>query len=195
MSAILILAATGAYGLLHSVLASVTVKNTLGKLLGRWYRLFFNAVAFIALLPVLALASSLPDQPLYAVPSPWRWGLVAVQGAAAVLAALAFIQTDIWHFLGVRQILQNVPPDHTPFKEVGFYRRVRHPAYFFSLILLWASPVMTLNQLTLYGAFSLYFGVGAIFEERKLAREFGVAYRDYQRRVPMFFPWEVSLWK
>lgn len=191
----MILAAAAAYGILHSVLASVKVKNTLGKLLGRWYRLFFNAVAFVTLLPVLAVASVLPNQTLYVVPLPWRWGLLAVQGVAAVLAALAFIQTDIWHFLGVRQILQNVPPNHTPFKEVGFYRWVRHPAYFFSLILLWSSPVMTVNQLTLYGVFFLYFWVGAIFEERKLAREFGAAYRNYQRRVPMFVPWKISLWK
>jgi methanethiol S-methyltransferase len=33
-----------------------------------------------------------------------------------------------------------------------------------------------------------YLFIGAYFEERKLVREFGEAYRGYQQRTPMFFP-------
>jgi len=181
-----------AYAGIHSVLASNRVKESLGGLLGRWYRLFFNTVAAITLLPVLALVPLLPDRVLYSVPSPWRWVLLSVEFSAILLAALPFIQTDIWHFLGLRQLMEVVPPAHTPFKEVGLYRRMRHPGYFFSIIFLWASPLMTLNQALLYAAFTLYLWVGASFEERKLVHEFGEVYRDYQRRVPMLIPWKIS---
>jgi len=194
-NAVIIFAAAILYATLHSALASLTVKSVLDKTLGRWYRLFFNTVAGVTLLPVLALVPLLPDRMLYAAPSPWRWTLLFVEGAAVLLAVLPFIQTDIWHFLGLRQLMQAVPPAHMPFKEVGLYRQVRHPGYFFSVIFLWTSPLMTLNQALLYAAFTLYLWVGAIFEERKLVREFGEVYRDYQRRVPMLIPWNVSLWK
>jgi len=193
-NAIFILGAGFLYAVLHSFLASHTFKNTLGKYLGRWYRLFFNVVAGITLLPVMAWASFLPDKVLYSVSPPWQFLLLGVQLGAIILAALPFIQTDIWHFLGLRQIIQAVPPAHTPFKEVGLYRQVRHPGYFFSLIFLWASPLMTFNQMMLYLVFSLYLWVGAIFEERKLAREFGAIYEDYQRRVPMLIPRKIALW-
>ena len=194
-NAIFILGAAFLYAVSHSFLASHTLKGTLGKYLGRWYRLFFNAVAGITLLPVLALVPFLPDKVLYSVSPPWQFLMLGVQLSAIILAALPFIQTDIWHFLGLRQIMEVVPPAHTPFKEVGLYRQVRHPGYFFSLIFLWASPLMTFNQMMLYIAFSLYLWVGAIFEERKLAREFGTIYADYQRRVPMLIPWKISLWR
>ena len=38
------------------------------------------------------------------------------------------------------------------------------------------------------GDFGHTFICEAIFEERKLVREFGDAYRDYQRRVPRLLP-------
>lgn len=194
-NALVIWGAATVYAVVHSVLAAEWVKETLGGVLGKWYRLFFNAVAAITLLPVLALPALLPNRVLYAVPPPWHWLLLFVELSALLLAALPFIQTDIWHFLGLRQLMEVVPPAHTPFKEVGLYRQMRHPGYFFSIVFLWASPLMTLNQALLYAAFTLYLWVGAIFEERKLAREFGEVYRDYQRRVPMFIPWKITLWK
>jgi protein-S-isoprenylcysteine O-methyltransferase Ste14 len=35
---------------------------------------------------------------------------------------------------------------------------------------------------------SLYLYIGALFEERKLLREFGEAYHNYQQNTPMFLP-------
>ena len=48
---------------------------------------------------------------------------------------------------------------------------------------------MTPNLLTLNIGVTLYFWIGSIFEERKLVREFGDAYRAHQARVPRLFPW------
>lgn len=33
-----------------------------------------------------------------------------------------------------------------------------------------------------------YFYIGTFFEERRMERKFGEAYRAYRRRVPRFFP-------
>ena len=36
---------------------------------------------------------------------------------------------------------------------------------------------------------NVYFMIGAVLEERKLVREFGEKYQEYQRTVSMLFPW------
>ncbi len=193
-SVIIIIIAAALFGALHSILASHTVKAILEKWMGPWYRLFFNAVAGITFVLLMGSAALLPDKVLYVVPAPWRWGMVAIQGAALIAAGLTLLQTDVWRFLGLTQILRSGPLAAETLQIVGAYQWSRHPLYLFSLIILWFSPAMTLNQLTLYLVFSAYFYIGATFEENKLAREFGDIYRAYQKTVPKLIPWKPALW-
>ena len=188
--ALLILGGMLVWGLLHSLLAAQRVKRVLESQLGRGYRLFYNLVAGVTLLPVLALVSWRPGEVLYQVPSPWRWGMVVMQLLAVLAATVTLLQTDVLRFLGIRQFLQAEPLSPNRLTISGFYKWVRHPLYFFSLVFLWFSPIMTLNLFILYGAFTLYFYLGAIFEERKLVRQFGPAYQAYQQNVPMLIPWK-----
>ena len=64
------------YGVVHSALASLAAKAHARRWFGpsadRWFRLVYNALAALTLLPVLALPVLLPDEQLYAVPSPWQ---------------------------------------------------------------------------------------------------------------------------
>jgi protein-S-isoprenylcysteine O-methyltransferase Ste14 len=46
----------------------------------------------------------------------------------------------------------------------------------------------TWNLLAFNLAAALYFVIGAVFEERKLVREFGQAYVEYRQRTPMLVP-------
>jgi hypothetical protein len=48
----------------------------------RWYRLAFNALAAITILPIFPMLATLPDRTLYVVPAPWRWLMVGGQGLA-----------------------------------------------------------------------------------------------------------------
>jgi protein-S-isoprenylcysteine O-methyltransferase Ste14 len=70
----------------------------------------------------------------------------------------------------------------------GLHRLVRHPLYTTSLIVLYLASPMSLNWLAFAISCHAYFFVGSIFEERKLVREFGIAYRAYQQRVPRLLP-------
>ena len=194
ISVIVIIIAAALFGVLHSVLASYTVKEILEKWLGRWYRLFFNAVAGVTFLLLMGVAAALPDKILYVVPPPWRWGMAAIQFLALLAAGLTLLQTDVWRFLGLTQALRSSPLKAETLQIVGAYQWSRHPLYLFSLIILWFSPVMTLNQLTLYLVFSAYFYIGATFEENKLARDFGDIYHAYQQTVPKLIPWNPALW-
>jgi protein-S-isoprenylcysteine O-methyltransferase Ste14 len=56
------------------------------------------------------------------------------------------------------------------------------------MLLLWLSPSVSQNSFALYLGVTLYFIIGAYFEERKLLRDFGEAYAEYKRRTPMLIP-------
>ncbi len=180
------------YAVLHSLLAALPVKNWGRRVFGpgtdRWYRLVYNLLAVVTLLPIFPMLALLPDQTLYVVPAPWRWLMAGGQLLALAGLGLAFLQTGPLHFLGLAQLFAARPAESSSLQIEGFYRWVRHPLYFFSLLFLWLSPLMSLNLLTTYILFTIYFYVGSIYEEKRLLVEFGPAYREYQRCVPRLIP-------
>lgn len=194
MQALILGAAVAAWAALHSWLASARVKAGAKRIFGagafRLYRLFYNSLSVISLLPIGVLVLRLPDQQLYAVPSPFSWFLVGVQAAAVILTVLAVLQTGALHFAGLSQLLEERPSG--ALVTDGFYGWVRHPLYLFGLIVLWFSPNMSANQLVLSLALSVYLFIGARLEEVRLSGEFGEAYEDYKRRTPMIIPGTAS---
>jgi protein-S-isoprenylcysteine O-methyltransferase Ste14 len=188
---VLIFLAVGVYGLVHSFLASIWFNERLrrwfGPRVGRWYRLAYNIFATMSLLPVLALPVILPDVPLYTIAAPWIYFSVAGQIVAVVMLIAGLLQTGVWSFMGVRQLLrEGSEPDRMVVS--GLYRYVRHPLYTAGLQFIWLIPIMTVNILGLNLGLTAYLIVGALFEERKLRREFGQAYARYQEETPMLIP-------
>ena len=184
------------YSAVHSWLAGRRMKEWARKRFGprtdRWYRLAYNVVGGVTLLPLLPMLLWLPDRLLYVWPSPWRWLALLGQGVAVVGIAYGLWLTDVWHFLGLRQLFEPSAEGHNAQRSLvvrGMYRWVRHPLYFWGLVFLWLTPQMTVNRAALFAVLSGYLYVGTFFEERRLVREFGEAYREYQRRVPRLIPW------
>jgi len=181
-----------AYGALHSLLASNSVKQLFRRAFGqtsdRFYRLFFNIVGGLTFLPVLAVAALDPVQMLYQLSQPWVLLNSAGQVLAVIVLLLGLLQTDSLHFLGLRQFTH--PGSSEPSKLVinGLYCHVRHPLYTAGLLFIWLTPVMTTSVLALNLGLTLYIIVGSIFEEQRLVGEFGQAYIDYQSRVPRLIP-------
>ncbi|NOY97856.1 MAG: isoprenylcysteine carboxylmethyltransferase family protein [Chloroflexi bacterium] len=187
----LILAVLG-WGVVHSVLASLTTKDLLRRLLGeqtmRFYRLFYNLFAAATFLPILYLMRALPDRVLYAIPAPWLYLALAGQALAVMGEVAGVLQTDAWAFAGLRQIVSGAEAEAQELTVKGLYRWMRHPLYAFGLLFIWLTPVMTVNMLVVYIALTVYIVAGAYFEERRLLREFGDAYAEYRTVTPMFIP-------
>ena len=191
MSLIFLLGACAAWGLIHSLLASLAFKDFFRKTMGddfmRGYRLGYNIFSVVSLMPVLWLMWILPNRILYIIPAPWKYLMLVGQGIAVFLLLYGVLQTDILSFVGLKQL---VMPDPRPGALVtrGLYRFVRHPLYSAGLLVLWLTVAMTMNQLVVYICATIYIFVGAYFEERKLLREYGAAYAEYKSITPMIAP-------
>jgi len=179
------------WGVVHSVTASMGAKDWIRRALGsgamRFYRLSYNIFSVISFAPILWLMFVLPDRVFYSIPTPWVYLSVAGQFGALVVLVVGVLQTDTLSFVGLKQLLGET---ERPSKLVtrGLYRWVRHPLYSAGLLFIWLTPVMSINSLIVIISASSYIIVGALFEERKLEREFGVAYSEYKAVTPMLVP-------
>jgi methanethiol S-methyltransferase len=70
----------------------------------------------------------------------------------------------------------------------GIHRVVRHPWYLGGILIVWAQE-LSLPAILVNAVIVGYFIIGSFLEERKLVREFGNRYREYQQTVSMLFPW------
>jgi protein-S-isoprenylcysteine O-methyltransferase Ste14 len=190
MSALIIGIVFVCWAVLHSILASLRAKRLAGRIFGeaakRWYRFGFVIAALLTLIPILLLLLLLPDTLLYSVPPPWRWMMMAGQLAALALLVWTVMSTQPLDFIGIKQILGG--SYRTTLTVDGLYRLSRHPMYLTSMLIMWLSPRMTVNLLTLFALMSLYFIVGSYHEEMLLIKQFGPAYREYRKKVPRIVP-------
>lgn len=191
-TAVWILLSIAGFGVLHTVLANMRVKAWLTLRLGRpvmrLYRLAYNVFSIFSLAPALILSARLPDIPVYTIPAPWLILTGAIQVLAAAALAAGVLQTGALAFAGIRQLFAPTAPEEGQLVTSGVYRWVRHPLYSAGMVFMWFSPVMTRNLFFLYLGFTMYFLVGAWFEERKLQNIFGPAYTAYRQHTPMFVP-------
>ena len=128
--------------------------------------------------------------------------LISLQGIARWLMQGAFFASLLgmfWSMLALRGFdifgnqamlahISGTPAASTPFAVRGPYHWVRHPLYFFTLVMIWSSPDLTLDRLLFNVLFTGWIVVGTRLEERDLVAEFGEHYRAYQRHVPMLIP-------
>jgi protein-S-isoprenylcysteine O-methyltransferase Ste14 len=157
-----------------------------------YHRLLFTLYSAAATAAVLLYVRSLPDGPLYRLDGWIRFLFHGVQILGAVL--LLWTPWDLKEFIGLRQWKRQRTGEGEAqgrnerlFAGKG-YGLVRHPLYLGCSLLLAFHPVQTRNSAATAAAAIAYFYIGTFFEERRMERKFGEAYRAYQRRVPRFFP-------
>ena len=186
------------YGALHSLTATPGWTTRVAALVGEraflgLYRLAYSIVSVLTLVPVLALMASRPGRTVWSVSGMTADVLLALRVIAGIGLALALLQIDGLRFLGIKDAIAYfrgrqlpLPPERLATR--GVYRLVRHPLYLFSAIALWASPVMMESFLGFAVGVTIYFVLGSMLEERKMARAFGADYLAYRKRVPWLIP-------
>ena len=178
------------WGFVHSLIASLGFKNLMLRIFGngfmRFYRLLYNVFSVISIAPIFYLMIILPDRGFYQVPAPWNYVMLVGSGFSVLFLFVAVLQTDVFSFVGLRQLFQE--EQSGKLVTGGFYRIVRHPLYTFGLLALWFSSSVSVNAFIVYLSLTIYILIGIYFEERKLLREFGQAYADYKSVTPMLIP-------
>ncbi len=192
-----VIVAWGAFALFHSVTVSEPYERWARRMMGEdrfraYHRVLFTLYSAAATAAVLLYVRSLPDIPLYRIDGWVRLLFHGVQFLGAGL--LLWTPWDLKEFVGLRQWERHRKGERQApgcnerlFTGKG-YGVVRHPLYLGCSLLLAFHPVQTRNSFTSAVAIVAYFYIGTFFEEQRLVRQFGEAYREYQRRVPRFIP-------
>lgn len=182
-----------AYCTLHSAMISETATGFLRRRLGdsfRFYRLFFNFIALLTLIPVLWYSHSLRQEPFFRWEGVWLVPRYLLLACGILLVAAGARHYSFGQFIGISQLRGSSSGGIATGGEIdsrGVLGLVRHPWYTAVVLLLWAGN-LDLSKLVGNAVLTVYIFVGAHLEERKLVHEFGNAYRGYQRRVSMFLP-------
>lgn len=182
-----------AYGAVHSALASLAVKRVVARRFPaamRGYRLAFNVLAVVLLVPPLWLTFAWRGPLLWHWSGGWGW----LADGLALAAVVGFVWSLRWYdmsvFAGTAQWRSRHGgiDDGGPLALSPLHRYVRHPWYALALVVLWTRD-MDAARLVSTVCITAYFRLGSLLEERKLLAFYGEAYAHYRRRVNGLVPW------
>ena len=185
-----------AWCVLHSAMISITVTEYLRKHLGqafRFYRLFFNLISFLTLIPVALFAYSIKTQPVFQWDGYLRLGQILIIGTAILLFYLGGRNYDPLVLLGIKQIRAGAAnkalTDSGDLDTSGILSITRHPWYLAAILIIWARQ-LDVSAIIVNVIFTSYLVVGTYLEEKKLVKEFGEKYLAYQKKVSMLVPYK-----
>jgi protein-S-isoprenylcysteine O-methyltransferase Ste14 len=158
----------------------------------RYYRLVFNGVAALTLIPVVWFGSTIGDRALFS----WNGGWHILQAFIGLTAGYLFYagaqQYDLKRLLGLRQFQNDTSAcegigSDCRISEMGILGKIRHPWYTAGMLIIWIRD-LSWSVLCANLVIICYFVVGTHLEEKKLHAAFGNDYLLYRRKVPKFFP-------
>jgi protein-S-isoprenylcysteine O-methyltransferase Ste14 len=188
---------------LHSALISIRVTGYLKRRLGdrfRYSRLAYNMFSLVTLVPVALYAYSIASEPLFSWEGYWRVLQALLLAASLFLFLAGARHYDGLSFLGLRQLRSRSScvglTETCGLDTKGIMGVVRHPWYAGGMMIIWARG-LDVSAIVTNVILTGYFIVGSFLEERKLSAEFPDAYREYQQKVSMLFPyrWLKSKWR
>jgi len=178
------------YCVLHSLLATETLKQRLQKTLKhnyKYYRLFYTVFAFLFLVALLYYQISLPAIALYS-----SKGIVFATGIVLGFFGLVLMLVCIKkYFIGLSGLLSLVQENASQDLIItGVHKYVRHPLYLGTFAFIWGLFLVLpyWSLLIADTVITVYTLIGIKLEEDKLVSEFGESYKLYQKKVPMIIP-------
>jgi protein-S-isoprenylcysteine O-methyltransferase Ste14 len=175
------------YFFIHSMLASDHVKDqfiAVGRISAKRYRMVYSVISVVGLFGILALQMLLQSFSLYpsSKTSMFIGLVIATYGLLVLKKSFRFISVS--SFLGLKE-----EAAARMIKE-GLHKKVRHPIYTGTILIVIGAVVFTPTDLMLVSALSIlaYLPVGIMLEEDKLIKEYGNEYLVYRKTTPAIFP-------
>lgn len=179
----------------HSTMIRKAFRQRLETIVPRLYHGALFTMASAAALFALVLLWQDSGQTLLRLEGGSRWILHGVFFVSLIGLIWGMQVLRAFDIFGNQAILDHMGKSNVrdmPFTIQGPYRWVRHPAYFFILVMIWCRPDLSLDRLLFNLLFTGWITLGTYLEERDLVAEFGESYLDYQSKVPMLIPWKLN---
>lgn len=186
---IIVILASSLFGLQHSGLSALRVKE---KLIDKWgkegYARIFSTTSMLTLL-IAFLSMNFWDW-IYFITQP-----ALIQPLLLILGILLGLGGVILTMMASRVISVSTVADMRTDRKAelitdGIYSRIRHPLYlatvlvFSALALIYPFPVVIVFSLSMIS----YTMIGAYFEERKLVKHYGDEYIEYKKTAGFILP-------
>lgn len=186
---IIVILATTLFGIQHSGLSSLTVKN---RIIDRWgkegYARIFSMTSILTFL--IALLSM----------NFWNWFYFVLQPSLIqpiyfLIGILLGLSGAVLAMIASRVISVSTVADMRTDRKAelvtdGIYSRIRHPLYLATLLVILALafiypfPVVIVFSICMMS----YTLIGAYFEERKLIKHYGEEYLEYKKTAGFILP-------
>ncbi len=174
------------FGIIHSTLASGTVKK---KAYGAGfsslaYRRLYNIIAVILFLLILLGGGLIP--PEYFMPHG-----KSSQGVGLILATFGFFLTKMaFKEVSFKEFIGWKVEKENRLVKTGIYARIRHPLYTATILFLIGFVIFSPSYTNLIHATCLliYLIIGISYEEKRMIQNFGEEYERYKEQVPMLIP-------
>lgn len=189
------------FGLIHSLLIDLRFSNWAKRVMGRYfafYRLGYNLLSLFLFSVMIYFTKTVDSELIYEFNPPWTILQLVLLVGSGVVIIWAFLSYDALEFVGIRQLInfgkrKDVYYPKTITKK-GLLGVVRHPMYFASIVFIW-SLNSTRTDIITHLILTIYILIGIKLEERKLVKEFGSMYIEYQKEVPALIPFTKRLIK
>lgn len=153
----------------------------------KYYRLYYSLFALISFAGILTYQLTIRTYELFMDTrlSSTIGIFIAVFGLVivSICAKKYFLQIT-----GLRDLIESRAKNELII--TGIHKVVRHPLYAGTFIFIWGLFIVYpfLNLFIADIVITIYTLIGLRFEEAKLEKEFGEAYRIYKQEVPMIIP-------
>ncbi|MGI8580775.1 MAG: methyltransferase family protein [Chitinophagaceae bacterium] len=180
------------YGVVHSFLANVIVKQSIQKNMGklfRYYRICYSLFAFVTLMLLLWYQFSMRSIWLYSL-AIIRYGVSLIFIVPGIIIMVKCIRKYFFDLSGIQSFQKDKPAFNSTLQQTGLHKYVRHPLYFGTLLFVWGLFLLfpLLSNLIAAVTLSVYVVIGIQLEETKLFLEYGEEYKRYSKRVPKLIP-------
>ncbi len=178
----------------HSGMIRRSFRSRFSKIIPTvYYGIFYTVVSGILLTIVMVFWQ--PSQTsLYELQNLSLWlvrGLFFLAMAGSVWVVYTLQSSELFGVASIKAQLSGKPVRPPEFIVRGPYLWVRHPLYFFVIVMIWSCPDLAVDRLLFNVLWTMWIYVGTFLEERDLLADFGKAYREYQTRVPRLIPWKI----
>jgi protein-S-isoprenylcysteine O-methyltransferase Ste14 len=189
-SHIILVIAWTVYCILHSVFASSTFKQAASQRMGKqfkFYRLYYIIFAFAGLAAIIIYPFTFASYRFFVNTNTSITSGIIVTAAGLIIMSVCILKYFM-QLSGIKGLIEK--KTNNELMITGIHQFVRHPLYTGTFVFIWGLFIIlpSLSVLIIDVITTVYTLVGLHFEEKKLEKEFGNAYKIYKQKVPMLIP-------